>query len=85
MSVRPILAWPDVRLSTNCDPVPNGEDLNLLIADMDSTMIGEECVDELAAEAGVYDHVAAITKRAMNGGIDPLQRAESRNITMLES
>jgi phosphoserine phosphatase len=41
----------------------------LLIADMDSTMIGQECVDELAAVAGVGDRVAAITERAMAGEI----------------
>ena len=41
-----------------------------LIADMDSTIIGQECIDELAAEAGFGDQVAAITARAMNGEID---------------
>jgi len=41
----------------------------LLIADMDSTMIGQECIDELAAEVGLKDKVAAITARAMNGEI----------------
>lgn len=41
----------------------------LLIADMDSTMIRQECVDELAAEAGYGERVAAITARAMNGEI----------------
>ena len=41
----------------------------LLIADMDSTMIGQECIDELAAEAGLKGKVAAITARAMNGEI----------------
>ncbi|MDX3925196.1 MAG: phosphoserine phosphatase SerB [Shinella sp.] len=41
----------------------------LLIADMDSTMIGQECIDELAAEVGLKEHVAAITARAMNGEI----------------
>ncbi|MGV6902673.1 MULTISPECIES: phosphoserine phosphatase SerB [unclassified Brucella] len=41
----------------------------ILIADMDSTMIGQECIDELAEEAGLRDHVAAITARAMNGEI----------------
>ncbi|SMC57365.1 phosphoserine phosphatase SerB [Rhizobium sp. RU36D] len=40
-----------------------------LIADMDSTMIGQECIDELAAEVGLKDKVAAITARAMNGEI----------------
>jgi phosphoserine phosphatase len=41
----------------------------LLIADMDSTMIGQECIDELAAEVGLKDKVAIITARAMNGEI----------------
>ncbi|MEM8979174.1 MAG: phosphoserine phosphatase SerB [Pseudomonadota bacterium] len=41
----------------------------VLIADMDSTMIGQECIDELADVAGVGDHVKAITARAMNGEI----------------
>jgi len=42
----------------------------LLIADMDSTMIGQECIDELAAEVGLKDLVSAITARAMNGEIE---------------
>ncbi|MEO5619591.1 MAG: phosphoserine phosphatase SerB [Cypionkella sp.] len=42
----------------------------MLLADMDSTMIRQECIDELAAEAGVGDKVAAITARAMNGELD---------------
>jgi phosphoserine phosphatase len=42
----------------------------LLIADMDSTVIAQECIDELAAEVGLKDKVAAITARAMNGEID---------------
>ncbi len=41
----------------------------LLIADMDSTMIGQECIDELAAEVGLKDQVSKITARAMNGEI----------------
>ena len=41
----------------------------ILIADMDSTMIQQECVDELADEAGVGPYVASITARAMNGEI----------------
>lgn len=41
----------------------------LLLADMDSTMIGQECIDELAAEVGLKEMVAAITARAMNGEI----------------
>ena len=41
----------------------------ILIADMDSTMIGQECIDELAAEVGLKDKVSDITARAMNGEI----------------
>ena len=43
--------------------------MKLLLADMDSTMIDQECIDELADEVGVKDHVAAITARSMNGEI----------------
>ena len=39
----------------------------MLLADMDSTMIQQECIDELAGEVGVGDLVKAITARAMNG------------------
>jgi phosphoserine phosphatase len=46
-----------------------GRRKRLLIADMDSTMIDQECIDELAAEIGMKDHIAAITRRAMNGEI----------------
>ena len=41
----------------------------LLVADMDSTLIGQECVDELANFAGVGAYVAAVTERAMRGEI----------------
>ena len=47
-----------------------GRRKRLLIADMDSTMIQQECIDELADMAGVGAHVAAITARAMNGELD---------------
>lgn len=47
-----------------------GRRKRLLLADMDSTMIRQECIDELAAEAGVGEQVAAITARAMNGEVD---------------
>lgn len=43
---------------------------NLLIADMDSTMIAQECIDELADCVGLKPHVAAITERAMRGELD---------------
>lgn len=57
----------------NIDVVIQHEDrrpVRLLVADMDSTIIQQECIDELAAEAGVGDRVSAITSRAMNGEIE---------------
>jgi phosphoserine phosphatase len=42
----------------------------LFLTDMDSTMIGQECIDELADYVGVKQHVAAITERAMRGEIE---------------
>lgn len=53
-----------------CVQPADGRRKRLLIADMDSTMIEQECIDELADEAGVGAHVAAITRRAMNGELD---------------
>lgn len=47
-----------------------GRRKRLLVADMDSTMIGEECIDELADAIGIKAEVAAITARAMNGELD---------------
>ena len=42
----------------------------LLVADMDSTIIEQECLDELAGEAGIKDEIAAITEAAMRGELD---------------
>jgi len=47
-----------------------GRKKRVLLADMDSTMIAQECIDELADEAGVGARVAGITARAMNGELD---------------
>ncbi len=47
-----------------------GRRKRILVADMDSTMINEECIDELAAAIGIKDQVAAITDRAMRGELD---------------
>ena len=47
-----------------------GRRKHLLLADMDSTMIQQECIDELADVAGFGPRVAAITARAMNGELD---------------
>jgi len=50
----------------------------LLIADMDSTMIEQECIDELADALGIKDQVADITARAMNGELDFEQALDTR-------
>lgn len=47
-----------------------GRRKHLLIADMDSTMIRQECIDELAAELGLKDRISGITERAMRGEIE---------------
>ncbi len=47
-----------------------GREKRLLIADMDSTMITVECIDELADYAGIKPEIAAITEAAMRGELD---------------
>ncbi len=47
-----------------------GRRKGLLVADMDSTIVTGETLDELAGQAGFGDQVAAITKRSMNGEVD---------------
>lgn len=64
--------WQNVqglKIDLCCQPT-QGRRKQMLIADMDSTMIEQECIDELADEAGHGPHVAAITARAMNGELD---------------
>jgi phosphoserine phosphatase len=63
----------DIRGSALVDVVVQRHDdrrKKLLVADMDSTMIGQECIDELADYAGFKSRVAAITERAMRGEIE---------------
>lgn len=55
----------------------------LLLADMDSTMIGQECIDELADFANLKAHVAAITERAMRGEIE-FEPALRERVTLLK-
>ena len=55
----------------------------LLIADMDSTMIGQECIDELAALAGIGPQVAVITERAMAGEVG-FEGALEERVALLE-
>ena len=54
----------------------------LLIADMDSTIIEQECIDELADEVGKRDEVSAITERAMRGEIDFADALRERVATL---
>jgi phosphoserine phosphatase len=55
----------------------------LFVADMDSTMIGQECIDELADLVGLKTHVAAITERAMRGEIE-FEPALRERVALLE-
>jgi len=50
----------------------------LLVADMDSTMIEQECIDELADALGIKPQVAEITDRAMRGELDFKQALDTR-------
>lgn len=47
-----------------------GRRKRLLLADMDSTLIGQECIDELGHALGIGDRIADITERAMRGELD---------------
>ena len=55
----------------------------LFVADMDSTMIDQECIDELADYAGLKAHVAAITERAMRGEL-PFEPALRERVALLK-
>jgi phosphoserine phosphatase len=55
----------------------------LLVADMDSTMIQQECIDELGAMAGVGARIAAITAKAMRGELD-FEGALSERVSLLK-
>ncbi len=60
-----------------------GRRKQVLIADMDSTIIGCECIDELADFAGVKDKVSTITERAMRGELD-FESALRERVAMLK-
>jgi phosphoserine phosphatase len=68
--------WPELRkelpnLPVDLAVVPlANRRKRLLIADMDSTMIQQECIDELGVMAGVGDHIKEVTARAMRGELD---------------
>ena len=59
----------DLQIDISIMPLANRRK-QMLVADMDSTIIEQECIDELARAAGVGDEIAEITTRAMNGEIE---------------
>jgi phosphoserine phosphatase len=59
-----------------------GRRKRLLVADMDSTIIEQECLDEVAKAAGIGEKIAAITERAMRGDLD-FEDALIERITLL--
>ncbi len=56
----------------------DGRRKRLLVADMESTIIAEEMLDELAARLGIADQIAPITARAMNGELDFAEALRAR-------
>jgi phosphoserine phosphatase len=65
------------RVDANLVPT-DGRRKQLLVADMDSTMIEQECIDELAAALGLKAQVAEITDKAMRGELDFAEALDTR-------
>jgi len=83
----PTAGWPDRAMvaaalaGEKVDAIPiesGGRRKSLLLADMDSTIITSETLDELADFAGLKDEIAAITARAMNGELDFAEALRAR-------
>lgn len=76
LGLNPDQATAAARAALGADPVDaiaqpaQGRRKSLLIADMDSTIVTSETLDELASYAGLKDQVAEITRRSMNGELD---------------
>ena len=68
------------RMETDFAVLPDMDfgELGLIVSDMDSTLITIECIDEIAACAGLKERVAEITERAMRGELDFEQSLRSR-------
>ena len=74
-------------LIPGCDVIVQGEAgrrKRLLVADMDSTMITVECIDELADYAGIKDLISAVTERAMRGELD-FEAALTERVALLKN
>jgi phosphoserine phosphatase len=82
-----LVAWLEAetpRLGADWSVTPaTGRKKRLLISDMDSTIIGQECLDELADFAGLKAEVSAITERAMRGELD-FAGALTQRVAMLK-
>ncbi|MFN8848550.1 MAG: phosphoserine phosphatase SerB [Inhella sp.] len=65
-------------------PRPRLRDFGLVAFDRDSTLIAIECIDEIAALAGVGEQVAAITEAAMRGEITDFRESLTRRLALLE-
>ncbi len=69
--IPPLDALQDVGINADIIIQPlEGREKKLIVADMDSTMITVECIDELADYAGIKERIAEITERAMRGELD---------------
>ncbi len=75
-------ALKDLAVDVNVLP-GTGRRKQLLVADMDSTIIGCECIDEIADVAGLKPQVAAITERAMRGEL-PFEEALKARVALLK-
>ena len=71
-----------MRIDVNLVPIVNRRK-KLLLADMDSTMIQQECIDELGVVAGVGDYIKAVTARSMRGEID-FEEALKERVALLK-
>ncbi|NIJ18918.1 phosphoserine phosphatase [Sphingomonas naasensis] len=67
----------DIKLDIVVQPAASREK-KLLVADMDSTMITVECIDELADYAGIKAQIAEVTERAMRGELDFAEALDAR-------
>ncbi|CAH0350520.1 MAG: phosphoserine phosphatase SerB [Sphingobium sp.] len=77
VSARAALAGIGQGIDVIVQPVASREK-KLIVADMDSTMITVECIDELADYAGIKDQIAEITERAMQGELDFAEALRAR-------
>ena len=79
---RAVLDAAQIRADVCVQPA-EGRRRTALVCDMDSTLIGQECIDELADFAGVKDRVSATTERAMRGEIG-FEGALTERVGLLE-